>query len=101
MHVYPPPEPWPPAVREFIETSRRECAEPIAYATATNPGSAHPPRQLTESFFNVTRWTEMPRGGHFAALEEPELLLAGGMLMLGEATAAIRGRGREWAPRRR
>jgi microsomal epoxide hydrolase len=23
---------------------------------------------------NVTRWTEMPRGGHFAAMEEPELL---------------------------
>src|SRR5881398_192885 len=22
----------------------------------------------------VQRWTEMPRGGHFAALEEPELL---------------------------
>ena len=23
----------------------------------------------------VQRWTEMPRGGHFAALEEPELLV--------------------------
>jgi len=22
----------------------------------------------------VQRWTEMPRGGHFAAMEEPELL---------------------------
>ena len=22
---------------------------------------------------NVQRWTEMPRGGHFAALEEPSL----------------------------
>jgi pimeloyl-ACP methyl ester carboxylesterase len=28
----------------------------------------------TERFFNVQRWTEMPRGGHFAAMEEPELL---------------------------
>ena len=27
-----------------------------------------------ERFFNVQRWTEMPRGGHFAALEEPDLL---------------------------
>jgi pimeloyl-ACP methyl ester carboxylesterase len=26
-------------------------------------------------FFNVQRWTEMPRGGHFAAMEEPELLV--------------------------
>src|SRR6476469_6534293 len=25
-------------------------------------------------FFNVQRWTEMPRGGHFAALEEPQRL---------------------------
>ena len=33
-----------------------------------------PPREWAERFFNVERWTEMPRGGHFAALEEPELL---------------------------
>jgi pimeloyl-ACP methyl ester carboxylesterase len=32
------------------------------------------PREWAERFFNVQRWTEMPRGGHFAALEEPELL---------------------------
>jgi pimeloyl-ACP methyl ester carboxylesterase len=25
---------------------------------------------------NLVRWTEMPRGGHFAAMEEPELLAA-------------------------
>jgi hypothetical protein len=25
-------------------------------------------------FFDVHRWTEMDRGGHFAALEEPALL---------------------------
>jgi hypothetical protein len=24
----------------------------------------------------VVHWTDMPRGGHFAGLEEPELLLA-------------------------
>lgn len=36
----------------------------------------HPaPREMAERFFNVQRWTEMPRGGHFAALEEPELLV--------------------------
>jgi pimeloyl-ACP methyl ester carboxylesterase len=33
-----------------------------------------PPRKWAERFFNVQRWTEMPRGGHFAAMEEPELL---------------------------
>jgi len=35
---------------------------------------ATPPRTWVERFFNVQRWTEMPRGGHFAALEEPKLL---------------------------
>jgi microsomal epoxide hydrolase len=33
-----------------------------------------PPREWAERFFNVRRWTEMPHGGHFAALEEPDLL---------------------------
>ena len=32
------------------------------------------PRAFAERFFNVRRWTEMPHGGHFAALEAPELL---------------------------
>jgi epoxide hydrolase len=34
-----------------------------------------PPRRWVEARDNVTWWTEMPRGGHFAALEEPELLV--------------------------
>jgi len=33
-----------------------------------------PPRHWAERIYNVRRWTEMPRGGHFAAMEEPELL---------------------------
>jgi pimeloyl-ACP methyl ester carboxylesterase len=36
---------------------------------------SNPPREWAERFFNVQRWTEMPRGGHFAALEQPELLV--------------------------
>ena len=32
------------------------------------------PCEFAEHFFNVQRWQEMPRGGHFAALEEPGLL---------------------------
>ena len=36
---------------------------------------AWPPRSYVERVYNVTHWTEMPRGGHFAALEEPELLI--------------------------
>lgn len=34
-----------------------------------------PPRFYDERVCSVTRWTEMPRGGHFAALEQPELLV--------------------------
>jgi pimeloyl-ACP methyl ester carboxylesterase len=34
-----------------------------------------PPREWAERFFDVKRWTTMPHGGHFAALEEPDLLV--------------------------
>ena len=34
-----------------------------------------PPRSYVERIYNVKHWTEMSRGGHFAAMEEPELLL--------------------------
>ena len=33
------------------------------------------PRSYVERIYNIKRWTEMPRGGHFAALEEPDLLV--------------------------
>jgi pimeloyl-ACP methyl ester carboxylesterase len=33
-----------------------------------------PPRVWIERGYNLQHWTEMPRGGHFAAAEEPELL---------------------------
>jgi pimeloyl-ACP methyl ester carboxylesterase len=34
-----------------------------------------PPRKWVEAQLNVVHWTEMPRGGHFAALEQPQLLV--------------------------
>jgi microsomal epoxide hydrolase len=34
-----------------------------------------PPRSYVERVYNVTHWTEMPRGGHFAAMEQPDLLV--------------------------
>jgi microsomal epoxide hydrolase len=33
------------------------------------------PREFGERFFDIRQWTNLPRGGHFAALEEPELLV--------------------------
>lgn len=46
-------------------------------------GEAVAPREWAERLFNVCRWTEMPRGGHFAAAEEP-LLLATDIAAWGE-----------------
>ena len=37
---------------------------------------AWPPRSYAERIYNITQWTEMPRGGHFAAMEQPDLLVA-------------------------
>lgn len=37
---------------------------------------AQPPRSWAERSYNVTQYTTMPRGGHFAPHEEPELLAA-------------------------
>ena len=60
-------EPWP--------VPRTRSITPTAYASFPRE-IRHPPRSFAEQFFNIQRWTEMPRGGHFAALEAPELLAA-------------------------
>ena len=31
-----------------------------------------PPCEWAERLYDVRRWTAMPRGGHFAAVEQPE-----------------------------
>jgi pimeloyl-ACP methyl ester carboxylesterase len=36
---------------------------------------AVPPFRWTTQTYNVVQKTEMPKGGHFAALEQPDLLL--------------------------
>ncbi len=36
---------------------------------------AWPPRSYVERLYNITHWREMPRGGHFGAMEQPELLI--------------------------
>lgn len=42
---------------------------------AVFPGElVRPPRHWAERIYNVRRWTTMPSGGHFAAMEEPKLL---------------------------
>jgi len=49
---------------------------PTAAALFPKELLAWPPRSYAERIYNIQQWTEMPRGGHFAAMEEPDLLLA-------------------------
>ncbi len=58
--------------------SRRGMAEVSRVPTgaAIFPGElALMPRAWAEHTYNLIHWTEMPSGGHFAAMEEPELLI--------------------------
>ena len=47
---------------------------PTAVALFPADLGGRPPRSWAERAYNVTRYTLMPRGGHFAAHEEPALL---------------------------
>ena len=37
--------------------------------------STWPPRSYVDRIFNVKQWTVMKTGGHFAAMEQPQLLI--------------------------
>ena len=47
----------------------------------------NPPREWAERLYNIRRWTPMPRGGHFAPVEEPELLARDIAAFFGELPA--------------
>jgi pimeloyl-ACP methyl ester carboxylesterase len=46
---------------------------PAAFTFYPDPRHPRPPRSLAEKGYAVSRWTEMPRGGHFPAMEVPDL----------------------------
>ena len=56
--------PWPIDGRIDVPTGYAEFPREIL----------RPPRASAEHVFNIRRWTVMPKGGHFAALEQPRLL---------------------------
>jgi microsomal epoxide hydrolase len=70
------------AARIYYESARDPAGRdqrgrvevPVAYAAFPHE-IITPPREWVEAHYAIARWTEMPRGGHFAALEEPERLL--------------------------
>jgi microsomal epoxide hydrolase len=51
----------------------QRCEVPTAFANF--PGELlyqAPPRSWAERVYNITRWSDMEKGGHFAAMEQPE-----------------------------
>ncbi|MEP6730090.1 MAG: epoxide hydrolase family protein [bacterium] len=63
-------------MRWMLETAKQwkgACKVPAGFALFPRDTSL-PPRHWAQRFYDVQRWTPMPRGGHFAAFEEPELL---------------------------
>lgn len=60
----------------FTIPDGRRIEVPTGVAAFPHDLLAFPPRAMAERGYNVVHWTKMPRGGHFASLEEPELFLA-------------------------
>jgi microsomal epoxide hydrolase len=59
--------PWPIPEGETVDVPTGYCAFPREIV--------RPPRSVAErTFTDIRRWTVMPRGGHFAAMEQPEAL---------------------------
>ena len=68
------------SARLYWETNRSGVlAEKLAFIDVPTGVARYPkeilrwPRSWVEAQYNVTRWVDMPRGGHFAAMEQPEL----------------------------
>ncbi len=63
--------------KEGTETwGEPEPPSPVRTAVAVLPHDiAVPIRRLAERNHNIVRWTQFDRGGHFAAMEEPDLLI--------------------------
>lgn len=53
----------------------RRVVVPTAVAAHPDPRAPFPPRSWVERGYNVTRWTDLPRGGHFVAMEVPDLFV--------------------------
>ncbi len=58
----------------FPERTRIQV--PTGVAAFPDPVFLPLPRSFAENTYNIVHWSEMPKGGHFAALEQPELMLA-------------------------
>jgi len=59
----------------FLPKDFHRIETPTAAALFPAEMLAWPPRSYAERMYNIKRWTKMPKGGHFAALEQPDLLV--------------------------
>ena len=59
----------------FLPKDFHRIEIPTAVALFPAEMLAWPPRSYAERMYNIKRWTKMPKGGHFAALEQPDLLV--------------------------
>ena len=59
----------------ILSPKGRRVEVPTACALFPKELLSWPPRSYAERLYNIRQWTEMPRGGHFAAMEQPELLV--------------------------
>jgi len=53
----------------------RRIEVPVGVASFPREFIPWAPRSFIEKGYNVTHWTDMPRGGHFAAFEAPDLFV--------------------------
>ncbi|VBB13798.1 epoxide hydrolase family protein [Burkholderia stabilis] len=64
---------WENRLQPMRFAAGQRLAVPVAFARFPKEINC-PPRSWLERVFDVVQWADMPRGGHFAALEEPDLL---------------------------
>ncbi len=69
------------STRIYYENRNTPTQKPIGYIDVPTGAAIFPaeiyitPRSWAEAAYDLRHWTVMPRGGHFAALEQPELYL--------------------------
>ncbi len=59
----------------FLPKDGHRIEVPTAAALFPKEYLEWPPKSYAERIYNIKRWTKMPKGGHFAALEQPDLLI--------------------------
>ncbi|MGM0633969.1 MAG: epoxide hydrolase family protein [Pseudomonadota bacterium] len=69
------------SMRIYYENRNTETVKPMGYIDVPTGAAVFPaeiyqtPRAWAEAAYDIQRWTVMPSGGHFAAMEEPALYL--------------------------